>query len=123
MTALFIVLSLLLLLVVIFQVAKINQLTADLTDPEFHIERTSNTNGKAMLLFGVVFLGSVIWSAMFYANRMLGYGPLKSASEHGYAIDSMFNMTLLFTGIIFVICHILLFWFAYRYRYTKGRFC
>ncbi len=121
MTALFIVLSLLLLLVVIFQVAKINQLAADLTDPEFHIERTSNTNGKAMLLFGVVFLGSVIWSAMFYANRMLGYGPLKSASEHGYAIDSMFNMTLLFTGIIFVICHILLFWFAYRYRYTKGR--
>ena len=52
---------------------------------------------------------------------MLGYGPLKSASEHGGLIDSAFNVTLIFTGIVFVICHIALFWFPYKYRYQKGK--
>jgi cytochrome c oxidase subunit 2 len=52
---------------------------------------------------------------------MLGYGPLKAASLHGGEIDSMFNWTLFFTGIVFVLTHIALFWYSYKYREQKGR--
>jgi cytochrome c oxidase subunit 2 len=32
----------------------------------------------------------------------------------------LFNITLFFTGIVFIITHIALFWFAYKYRGRKG---
>ena len=51
---------------------------------------------------------------------MFGYGPMTSASEHGFELDSIFNVTLIFTGIVFVITHILLFWYAYKYRKQRG---
>ena len=64
----------------------------------------------------VVFLVGCIYSAYYYKNTMLGYGPLTSASEHGFELDSIFNVTLIFTGIVFVLTHILLFWYTYKYR-------
>jgi cytochrome c oxidase subunit 2 len=51
---------------------------------------------------------------------MLGYGPHQAASAHGPELDSMFNVTLFFTGIVFVLTHIALFYFAYKYRGRKG---
>ena len=52
---------------------------------------------------------------------MLGYGPHLPASEHGSILDKMFNVTLFFTGIVFVITHILLFYFGWKYSAKKGR--
>jgi cytochrome c oxidase subunit 2 len=52
---------------------------------------------------------------------MLGYGPLTHASEHGPKIQRLFDVTLFFTGIVFVLTHIALFWFAYKYRGEKGK--
>jgi cytochrome c oxidase subunit 2 len=52
---------------------------------------------------------------------MLGYGPLESASEHGIEVDSLFNVTLFFTGLIFIITHILLFWYSYKFRKQEGK--
>jgi cytochrome c oxidase subunit 2 len=40
---------------------------------------------------------------------------------HGSMIDKMFDTTLVVTGIVFVITHIALFWFAFRYKYKKGK--
>jgi cytochrome c oxidase subunit 2 len=45
----------------------------------------------------------------------------EAASEHGVKIDSMFNITLIITTIVFVITHILLFLFAYKYNYNKKK--
>jgi len=68
----------------------------------------------------IVFLIACVVSALYYKNVMLGYGPLKSASAHGGSIDSLFNTTLFFTGIVFVVTQYLLFWFSYKYRAKKG---
>jgi cytochrome c oxidase subunit II len=119
MTALITILSIILLFVVLVQIAKINEITAAMKGEDEYMTSSSEQNGKWLIIFCVLFLGSFVWSALYYANRMLGYGPLKSASEHGGAIDSMFNVTLVFTGIVFVICHLVLFWFPYKYRYRK----
>ncbi len=120
MTALITILSFILLFVVLLQIAKINEITAEMKGEEEYMTNSAELNGKWLIIFCVLFLGSFVWSALYYANRMLGYGPLKSASEHGGTIDSMFNVTLVFTGIVFVICHLVLFWFPYKYRYRKG---
>ncbi|MGB5024676.1 MAG: OmpA family protein [Saprospiraceae bacterium] len=121
MTALITILSIILLFVVLLQIAKINEITAEMRGQEQTETHSANQNGKWLLIFGVVFLGSFFWGSLYYANRLLGYGPLKAASEHGGSIDSMFNVTLIFTGIVFLICHVALFWFSYKFRYTTGK--
>ncbi len=121
MTALITILSIILLFVVILQIAKINEITADMKGEDEFLTKSAELNGKWLIIFCVVFLVGGAWTGIHYANRMLGYGPLKSASEHGGLIDSAFNVTLIFTGIVFVICHIALFWFPYKYRYQKGK--
>jgi cytochrome c oxidase subunit 2 len=121
MTALITILSIILLFVVLLQIAKINEITTEMKGEEEHLTKSAELNGKWLIIFCVLFLGLFVWSAMFYSNRMLGYGPLKSASQHGGSIDSMFNVTLIFTGIVFVICHLALFWFPYKYRYKSGK--
>ena len=50
---------------------------------------------------------------------MLGYGPNQAASAHGGDLDSLFNITLFWTGIVFVITHIYLFWFSYKFKDWK----
>lgn len=44
-----------------------------------------------------------------------------SASEQGVNYDSMFNATLLVTGIVFFATQAVLFWFAFRYQSTEKR--
>ncbi|MFN6020258.1 MAG: cytochrome c oxidase subunit II, partial [Bacteroidota bacterium] len=74
-----------------------------------------------MILFLVVFLIGCVVSAVYFKNYMLGYGPHLPASEHGSILDKMFYVTLFFTGIVFVITHILLFYFSWKYSAKKGK--
>ena len=109
-----------LLVVISIQVGKVSELAAKIRgEEEVEIENT-HANARWLMIFLVVFLVACIWSAWYYKNTMLGYGPLTSASKHGFDVDSMFNITLFFTGIVFVITHILLFWYSYKYRKVKG---
>jgi len=110
-----------LLAIVVVQIGKLTELAARIRGEEA-VEKSSNTTqGLALVVFMVVFLIGCIWSAIYYKNSMLGYGPLTSASAHGFELDHIFNVTLFFTGIVFVITHIALFWYSYKYRSTGGR--
>ncbi len=110
-----------LLAVVVIQIGKITDLAARIRGEEA-VERSNNDfQGKSLMLFMIVFLVLCIGSALYYKNYMLGYGPLKSASAHGFELDSIFNVTLFFTGIVFVLTHIALFWYSYKYRNISGR--
>ena len=121
MTALIIILCLILIAIVLVQIGKVTELTSQIKGEEEGLRDASRWNGWLSLIFLVVFLTAVIISAYNYKNLMLGYGPLQSASEHGGTLDSMFNITLFFTGIVFFITHIALFYFVYKYRWQKGR--
>lgn len=121
MTSLIIILCVVLLMIVLLQIAKVMELTSLIKGERAALKASSEWNGWLSLAFMVVFLGGVIWSAWHYRNQMLGYGPLQSASEHGVITDRLFNTTLFFTGIVFVLTHIALFWFAYKYRYQEGK--
>ncbi|MBK8519038.1 MAG: OmpA family protein [Saprospiraceae bacterium] len=105
-----------LLAVIVLQIGKLSELATKIRGEEV-VERSNNdTQGKALLVFMVVFLVACVASAVHYKNQMLGYGPLTSASAHGFELDHLFNVTLFFTGIVFIITHIALFWYSYKYR-------
>ena len=120
MTGLIILLILILLGVIIIQVSKVNELSSRIRGEEESFYQGNDRTGLWMFIFMIVFLIACVVSAYYYKNVMLGYGPLKAASAHGDSLDSLFNVTLFFTGIVFVVTQYLLFWFSYKYRAKKG---
>ncbi len=117
-----IALGIVVLLVVIFvQIGKITELAGKLRGEEQAEEDSNNWNARFGLFFMVVFLVGSVWSAIYYAPYMLGYSVYDYASEHAKGIQFAFNLTLFFTGIVFILTQIALFWFAYKYRAEKGR--
>ena len=77
-----------------------------------------NVNGVLFAIALVVGLYGAYWSYTVQGAQILP----DAASVHGEKIDSMFNITLIITTIVFVITHILLFLFAYKYKHsTKKR--
>lgn len=121
MTALIILLCVILILIVLVQVGKVTELTAQIKGENEVLRDNSKWNGWLSVAFMIIFLSGVFISAYEYKNEMMGYGPHQAASAHGSALDDMFNITLVLTGIVFVLCHIALFWFAYKYRWQEGR--
>ena len=110
-----------LIVLIAVQIGKVNELAAKVRGEEDVNRINNDATGRWLVIFMVVFLLGCFYSAWYYRNDMLGYGPWTASSKHGVEVDSLFNMTLIFTGIVFVITHILLFWYAYKYREQKGR--
>jgi cytochrome c oxidase subunit II len=121
MTAIIVLLSAFLITVVLVQIGKVTELTAQIKGERETMRDNSNWNGWISVAFVIVFLLAVVISAYRYKNVMLGYGPHESASAHGVVLDNLFNITLIATGIVFIITHIALFWFVYKYRWQEGR--
>lgn len=69
------------------------------------------------ILFAVALVAGLYGSYWSYTVQGAQILP-DAASEHGEKIDSMFNITLIITTIVFVITHILLFAFAYKYKHS-----
>jgi len=120
MTALIILACILLVGIVVVQIGRLTELAARIRGEEEVQLLTNSRNANGFLVFMVVFLVGCFWSAYYYRNYMLGYGPHAAASSHGGTLDSIFNTTLIFTGIVFVLTQIALFWFAYKYRGKRG---
>ncbi len=121
MGGLLIILSIILIFVVLVQIGRINEIAVGLRGKEQAQRQANNRNAVMGLVFMVAFLIFVIVSFFAFKDRMLGFGPHESASHHGGLIDGIFLTTLIITGIVFFITHILLFWYSYKYRGQKGR--
>jgi len=120
MTVLIVFICIVLLCIVFIQIGKVTELTGKIKGEEEVQLHTNHWNGILSLIFVVVFLGGTVLSAWYFKDRMMGYGPHLSASVHGKKLDFLFNVTLFFTGIVFVITHLALFWFGFKYKGTKG---
>lgn len=78
--------------------------------------KSNNINGILMLLFLIIF-GAAAWiSAYIYFDDY----NIPVASEHGSTTDYLFWVTMAIIGAAFIITQVLLFYFAYKYRYKKG---
>ena len=121
MTVLIIILCLVLAAIVIVQIARASELISKIRGEEEASRASDYWNSRIGVGFVVLFLVGCVASAWHYRNVMLGYGPHEAASAHGSTLDHLFNVTLFFTGIVFVLTQVALFWFAFKYRFEKGR--
>ncbi len=78
-------------------------------------DKDNRVMSKIMLTFLVVFFLFVIWNLKSYVPLMLP----ESASEHGVTLDWLFNFNMAILFFVFVITHILLFYFGYKYYGRK----
>ncbi len=121
MTGLVAILIIILIAVIVVQLGRLTEIAAKIRGEEEVETINNNRTGVYMLLFLIAFIVFCVVSAYLFKDRMLGYGPHGAASAHGSQLDHIFNVTLLWTGIVFVITHIALFWFSYKYREDKSR--
>lgn len=106
-----------LVLLIVFQIARANELVASIRGEEA-VMRSSNRFNAAMFLFFLIFgMIAAIWSTFHYAPKFL---PVPS-SEHGVWLRNMFFWTLVATVPVFFATHIALFVFSYQYKRDGSR--
>ncbi|MBK6832139.1 MAG: cytochrome c oxidase subunit II [Flavobacteriales bacterium] len=119
MTKLLILIVVVLGILAIAQLARVYELTARLRGKrEEEISTADNRmNATLMLTFLVAYFVFFLWLILAYKDKML---PL-AASEQGVETDWLMNFNWVLLGIAFVITNVLLFYFAFKYVYSKDR--
>jgi len=76
-------------------------------------------NAVILLLFLVIGMAATVWEFIYHTP--LTVNAHIPASAHGEIYDSMFNITLILTVVVFIITQILLFWYGFKYRHNENR--
>ena len=119
MQTFFIILILLLGFLITFQIAKASEYVSVMRGEEESKKQNNRINGFLLLVFLVLGLVGV-----YYCNEKLGGKILKmgsAASDHGVDVDNMMKITIIITGIVFVITQGILFWFSFKYQASGKR--
>jgi cytochrome c oxidase subunit 2 len=83
-----------------------------------HKRISSGNKINAGLFLAFFVFGTVLF--FWYSIARFDEYVLPVASVHGYDYENIFWITTAITGFVFILTHILLFWFAYRYQYKLG---
>ena len=119
MSGYFILISLLLSFVLIFQISKASEYVSVLKGEEKSFNQSNRINAFLFILFMVLGLAGAWWCNELLYDRTLLAQP--AASDHGEKIDYMLWLTIIVTGVVFLMTQVLLFWFAYKYQYSEKR--
>ncbi|PSL05508.1 cytochrome c oxidase subunit II [Cecembia rubra] len=110
--------GILLLLSIIWMVYRIQTLVSVVKGSDKKIATGSN---KVNAIMFVLFLVGATVLMFWYSIKEFDNYNLPVASEHGVITDELFWITMAVTGIVFIITHVLLFWFPYKYQYKEDR--
>jgi cytochrome c oxidase subunit 2 len=119
MSGYFILIILVLAFVLIFQISKASEYVSVLKGEEKSFKQTNRINAFMFILFMVLGLFGAWWCNELLYDKTLLAQP--AASDHGEKIDFMLWLTLIVTGVVFLMTQVLLFWFAYKYQYSEKR--
>lgn len=104
-------------IITIVRMVRILELVGTLSGDKEEVTDSDNKfNGWMMIVFLVVGLAGMAYFTLDAKKYLL---PV-SASKHGVITDNLLNINFLLIAVIFVITQILLFGFAYKYKYKKG---
>lgn len=118
MYGLLISIGVLLLILVIWMVYRIQTLISVAKGSDKKIATTSNkVNAMLFMVFLIGAGGLMFW----YSIKEFDNYQLPIGSEHGIVTDRLFWITMAVTGFIFILTHILLFWFSYHYQYKENK--
>lgn len=119
MMVLLVSVTVLLVIISAAQILKIAELSAISRGEKIYevTDKQNKIQSVLMLVFLVSYFAFFAWQYIKWGGFML---PV-SASEHGVGVDKLMNVTWLFIIPVFIITHILLFWFAFKYSYNPNR--
>ncbi len=104
---------------VIFQIAKASEYVSVLKGEKKSREQSNKINAFLMLAFLIVgLIGAYLCNKALAPKTLF---PQGSASLEGIQIDNMFMVTLVITGIVFLITQVGLFWFSFKYQEKEGK--
>lgn len=119
MENLLIILSIILAVIAVAQIAKLYQVSADMRNAREEDIPLSENNASALgMLFFMIALFAFFLYLLFFQSD--AYLP-QAATEHGKVVDTLFavNWAILFT--VFFVVNFLLFFFTWKYRYNPAR--
>jgi len=119
MTTTFIIVILLLGFLITFQIAKASEYVSVMRGEEKSRKQNNRINAFLLLTFLILGLIGVYYCNEKYGGKILQFGS--AASNHGEDVDNMLKITIIITGIVFVITQVALFWFAYKYQESDKR--
>ena len=112
--------SAILFLLIIFQLFRSSELLA-ITDKE---KKSSSFNDKLNNLNaigGIIFLLLLIVGLVWYSVAEYDNYVLPIASEHGHVTERLFWVTTAVTAFVFIVTQIVMFYFAYKYKFSEKR--
>jgi cytochrome c oxidase subunit II len=118
MYAFLIAVGALLLLSVVWMVYRIQTLVSVVKGSDRKIVTGSNKVNAILFLVFMVGAGALMF---WYSIKEFDNYQMPVASEHGVITDELFWITMAVTGVVFLITHVLLFVFPYKYQYKEGR--
>lgn len=119
MMTIIVIVAILLVVVTGVQLLKIAELRAKSKGENVYDVKEKDGKMQGLLLFLSLFLymGYFAWQMYEWGPRIL---PV-SASEHGEGIDSLMSLTMWIITPVFILTHIVLLWFCYKYAYSSKR--
>jgi cytochrome c oxidase subunit 2 len=113
-----IVVGVVLLISVIWMVYRIQTLVSVVKGSDKKIASGSNKINAALFVVWLVVIGGLMF---WYSIKEFHNYQLPIGSEHGVITDKLFWITMAVTGIVFILTHVLLFVFPYKYQYSENR--
>ena len=119
MVTILIILAIVLASLAIWQLMRVFEGTSKLKgDTSFVPTDAENSyQGKMMFLFMLGYFAFFAWLYLEYVPLLLP----ESASEHGVLLDQLLGFNFLIITIVFVVTHVFLFYFAFKYTFSKDR--
>ncbi len=103
--------------IIIYQIAKASEYATTLRGEDKVKAQTNRLMGWLLIAFFVIGCYLIYKCHYYLMSKMLP----ESASVEGVTYDSMFNITLIVTGIVFFATQAILFWFSFKYQSTDKR--
>jgi cytochrome c oxidase subunit II len=113
-----ILLSLLLLGVILYLLFRIQVLASVYRGTFSKRVSTSNRVNAVLFLLFLIIGGIAFFWSFFDAKKEF---DVPTASVHGVWIRDMFWTTMIVIGIVFVLTHILLFWYSFKFQYNAEK--
>jgi len=106
-----------LVFIVVYQLAKASEYTVVIQGEEKVAAKTNRLMAWLMLAFFVLGLFGLYKCHVYLVDMLLP----ESASNHGDNYEFMLKWTLIVTGIVFFLTHIMLFYYIFKYQATDKR--
>jgi len=96
------------------QLLRVGELLSEVKNQDVNkvTEKDNKNQSMIMTIVGILFLASCVWQYFSWGHLMLP----GASSEHGVTIDNLMAFTMILIIVVFIILHIVLFYFIYKYR-------